>query len=477
MYSERTLKVNGVPVTIDTIRQFVIGADEEVPLISGMRRPYVNLDNAASTPTLSLITDKVNEFFRWYSNVHRGTGFKSKLSSHVFEDARDRVARFVNADLTDSVVLFCKNTTEAVNKLAHRFPFLRGDVVLTSVMEHHSNELPWRAVARVIHIDVGADGRINEDDFREKLKKYGRRIRLVAVSGASNVTGYINPIHTYARWAHENGSQFMVDAAQLAPHRPIDMKPKEAPEHIDYLAFSAHKMYAPFGVGVLIGCRKTFEQGDPEYVGGGTVDIVNLENAYWTDLPDKEEAGTPDIVGAVALAQAITVVESIGWENIIRHETELTRYALENMSAIPKVQIYGDADPANARTRLGVIPFNIEGLDHAFVASVLSHEWGIGTRNGCFCAHPYVKCLLNVSEAEARDMEDRILARDRSTLPGFVRASFGIYNTTEEVDVLCDALKEIANGNYRKDYVLNKERGEYSRPDTDEKFEEYFKLG
>ncbi len=463
-------------ITIHTIRKYIVGVEEEIPLLSGKRRPYINLDNAASTPTISLITEKVNEFLKWYSNVHRGTGFKSKLSSRVFEDARDTIARFVHADLSDSVVLFCKNTTEAINKLAHRFSFQPGDVVLTSVMEHHSNELPWRKVAQVVHIDVTPDGRIDENDFREKISRFGSKIKLIAVSGASNVTGFINPVHTYARWAHAIGAQIMVDAAQLVPHRPIDMKMKGDPEHLDYIAFSAHKMYAPFGVGVLVGCRKTFEEGDPEYVGGGTVDIVNLENAYWADLPDKEEAGTPDIVGAVALAQAIRVIEQIGWDDIIDHESSLTHYALERLKKIPEMTLYGDKELATVADRLGVITFNIKDLNHALVASILSYEWGIGTRNGCFCAHPYVKCLLHVSEAEANDMETRILARDRSTLPGFVRASFGMYNTKEEVDVLCEALSAIAKGKYRDGYLLNKERGEFYRTDVTDEFEKYFSL-
>ncbi len=469
-------KIRDGEISIDTIRQFIVGVEEKITLLDGRRRPYINLDNAASTPTISVITDKVNEFLKWYSNVHRGTGFKSKLSSHIFEEARDTIAKFVHADLSDSVVLFCKNTTEAINKLAHRFPFQPGDVVLTSVMEHHSNELPWRKVARVVHIDVTSDGRVDENDFKEKIALHGSKIKLIAISGASNVTGFINPIHTYARWAHAVGAKIMVDAAQLVPHRPIDMKSKSSPEHLDYIAFSAHKMYAPFGVGVLVGCRQTFEEGDPEYVGGGTVDIVNLENAYWTDLPDKEEAGTPDIVGAVALAQAIRIIEKIGWEDIIDHEASLTHYALEKIKRISGVSLYGGSDLAEVRNRLGVITFNVRDLSHALVASILSYEWGIGTRNGCFCAHPYVKCLLHVDDAESKDMEERILARDRSTLPGFVRASFGIYNTKEEVDVLCDALSAIAGGKYRSGYVLNKERGEYYRTDVNDEFEKYFTL-
>jgi cysteine desulfurase / selenocysteine lyase len=462
--------VTGKTAGTPDFRRFIVGADETVPVAGGGRRPYINLDNAASTPALRPVVDAIVEFSKWYSNVHRGTGYKSRLSSWAFERSRDRVYRFVNASPEDKIVLFTRNTTESINHLAGRFPFRPGDVVLTTVMEHHSNELPWRKAARVVHVDVLHDGRVDEADLRAKLAEHRGRAALLAVTGASNVTGFINPVHAYARWAHEAGAKIFVDAAQLAPHRPIDMKPSGDPEHFDFLAFSAHKMYAPFGVGVLVGDRKVFEQGDPAMVGGGTVDIVNLENAYWTDLPDREEAGTPDIVGAVALGAAIRWIEETGWRGIMNHEAGLTAYALERMSRIPGVTVYGDADPANAAARLGVIPFNVGPLSHALVASILSHEWAIGTRSGCFCAHPYVKCLLDVGAAEARAMEERILARDRSVIPGTVRASFGIYNTREEVDVLCEALEAVAAGRYLDGYLLNKERGEYYRTDMEENF-------
>ncbi len=459
-----------------SLRHLVVGVDEAVPVLGGGMRPYVNFDNAASTPALRPVLEKVNEFLKWYSNVHRGTGFKSKLSSWAFDHSREKIAEFVKGNQPERVVIFAKNTTEAINHLAHRFPFRKGDVVLTTVMEHHSNELPWRRVADVVHIGVLPDGRVDEEDFRRKLTEYRGRVRMVAITGASNVTGYINPVHRWAEWVHAAGAKFFVDAAQLAPHRPVDMRPLSDPGHIDYLAFSAHKMYAPYGLGVLVGERTTFESGDPDMVGGGTVDIVNLENAYWTDLPDKEEAGTPDIVGAVALAAAITFFEDVGWETIIRHESELTAYALERLGKIPGVTLYGDTDPSRAGDRLGVVSFNVRDLSHALTASILSHEWAIGTRNGCFCAHPYVKAIMHVDEVFARTMEEEILRRDRSHLPGTVRASFGIYNTREEVDQLCEAVRAIASGSYRPGYKIDKERGEYYRDDVEEQFARYFPL-
>lgn len=457
-------------------RSYFIGMDETVPLIGGNSTRYINFDNAASTPPLRPVLDSVNTFSRWYSNVHRGTGYKSRLSSWAFEQSRERVYKFVNAAPETDVVLFTRNTTESVNHLSHRYPFKSGDIVLTTVMEHHSNELPWRKVAQVVHINVLPDGRVDDNDFAWKLKHYRGRVALVAVTAASNVTGYLNPVHTYARWTHEAGAKIFVDAAQLAAHRPIDMKDPTDPEHLDFLAFSAHKMYAPFGIGVLVGSRKVFEEGDPDLVGGGSVDIVTLENAYWTDLPDKEEAGTPDIMGAVALASAIRFLSTVGWETIIRHESDLTAYALERLGRIHGISIYGDTDPNTSRERLGVIPFNIDQLPHALVAAILSYEWGIGTRNGCFCAHPYVKSILHVDEQAAKNLEHQILHRDRSMIPGTVRASFGLYNSRSEVDVLAEALEAIAGGKYQEGYILDKERGEYTRPDVKDDYESRLSL-
>jgi selenocysteine lyase/cysteine desulfurase len=254
------------------------------------------------------------------------------------------------------------------------------------------------------------------------------------------------------------------------------MRAQEDPEHLDYIAFSAHKMYAPFGIGVLVGDRRTFETGDPDVVGGGMVDIVSLENAYWSDLPDREEAGTPDIVGVVALGRAIRALEEVGWDAIIRHEAELTGIALRRLQSIEGIELYGDADPDRASSRLGVVPFNVRGIPHALVGAVLSHEWAIGTRNGCFCAHPYVKEILHVTPEDAAAAEASILARDRSALPGTVRVSFGIYNTAGELDVLAEALGAVARGARAHGYVLDRQRGEYTHPAYQTDFSRSFRF-
>ncbi len=462
-------------ITMHDLPGLLIGADTVVPTLHGTRR-YINFDNAASTPTFKPIAESVTAFLRWYSNVHRGTGFKSQLSSWAYEEARDIVAEFVGANLRKQVVIFTKNTTEAINKLANRLRLTKNDVILTTLMEHHSNELPWRRVAHVEHIGLNDDGTISREDFQAKLQKYGQRIKLVAVTGASNVTGYINDLDYFAAETHKIGARIMVDGAQLIPHRPVNMKANDPTHMLDFLVFSAHKMYAPFGVGVLVADKRTFEVGEPDTVGGGVVDIVNLEEAYWTDLPEKEEAGTPDIIGVVALGKAVKMFQSLGWESIIAHEAELTAYALEQLGKIPKVTLYGDTDPKSARNRLGVISFNVEPLPHALVAAILSYEGAIGVRSGCFCAHVYVKTLTHTSDETARQIEKDILARNRTNIPGAVRASFGLYNTREEVDQLISMVRKIAAGDYSKDYEIDREKGEYAPRDFRLRFDEYFKF-
>ena len=238
---------------MDGWRDRIVGLDEEVPLLDERMVPYINLDNAASTPPLREVVDAVQDFLRHYSSVHRGTGFKSRLSTAVYDEAHDTIAQFVGADTRTNTVIFVKNTTEAINKLAFRVPLTRDSVVVSTMMEHHSNDLPWRRRASVVRAGVTPEGRLDEDDVDRLLDEFGERVALLTVSGASNVTGFVQPIHRLARKAHAVGARIFVDAAQLAPHRRIDVKPDDDPEHLDFVALSAHKMYAPFGTGALIG--------------------------------------------------------------------------------------------------------------------------------------------------------------------------------------------------------------------------------
>jgi selenocysteine lyase/cysteine desulfurase len=343
-------------------------------------------------------------------------------------------------------------------------------------MEHHSNDLPWRQKARVYHIGVHNDGSLDEEDFDRLLDQYAGRVKLVAVSGAQNVTGYLNPIHRLAAKAHAAGAKIAVDAAQLAPHRTIDMRPDDDPGHLDFVAIAGHKMYAPYGTGALIGPTLVFAQGLPDQVGGGTVNMVTVDDVHWNSPPDRDEAGSPNVVGAVALAQAILSLQEIGMDALADHEAELTAHILRRLQQIDGLELYGPDDPERAGERLGVIPFSVRGMDHYKVAAALSFEAGVGARNGYFCAHPYLLRLLGISNEEAVLHQREIRNGTRVGLPGLVRISFGCYNTIEEVDHAADALAHIAAGDIEGDYERDPISGAYWPRGFEPEYERYFVL-
>jgi selenocysteine lyase/cysteine desulfurase len=458
------------------MRDKVVGYERQVPLIDGRLVRYVNLDNAASTPALREVMNAVERFMPYYSSVHRGTGFKSRLSTVAYDQAHEIIANFVGANPETNTVIFGKNTTEAVNKLSYRLPVKDGDVVISTQLEHHSNDLPWRRRGQVVHIKATPEGRLDEEDFDRQVDRFAGRIALVAVTGASNVSGFIQPIHRLARKAHNAGAMILVDAAQLAPHRRVDMKPDDDPEHVDFVTLSAHKMYAPFGTGALIGPKHVFMQSAPEYPGGGTVDVVTLDEVNWAGMPDRYEAGSPTVVGAVAMAAAAQVLMETGMDKIAAHEEELIAYTLERLGRIPGVRIYGQSDPSKASEKVGAIPFNLEGVSHFLLSAILGYEGGIGVRSGCFCAHPYVVHLLDLDEVTASSWREQMLLGDKSNMPGMVRASFGCYNGKEDVDRLLEMVECISRGDYQGDYRLTPSTGEYIPTGYVDPLEEHFSL-
>lgn len=464
--------MNGKKLTVADLRSEIVGIGTTVPLLDGTERPYVFLDNAASTPAFKQVLKSIQEFLPWYSGVHRGTGFKSLLATEVFDKAHDIIGQFVGADLTANTVIFTKNTTECVNKLSNRWNFRADDVVISTVMEHHSNDLPWRKNARVVHVGITQDGRMDVGMVREAIRKYKGKLRLVAVNGASNITGLCSPIYDIAQWAHETGAKLFVDAAQLAPHRRIDMLPDDDIRHIDFIALSAHKMYAPFGAGALIGPMSFFEEGEPDVVGGGVVDAVSLDEVAWNHPPHKEEAGSPNVIGGIALAEAASILEAVGMEEIAAHETALLQYAFAKLKRIPRVTLYGPTD--DLTDKVGVVTFNIEGMHNALVAAIIGTEGGIGVRNGCFCAHPYVKKLLNVSPEEDKRLTAEVLAGDKSHLPGMVRASLGCYNNEDDVDALIEILERIVRNEYKGNYTLDRASGAFHAEGFEIPFDKYF---
>jgi len=419
----------------------LVGAHAPVPCLDGAERPYRDLDCAASTPALQTVADRVADFLPWYSSVHRGAGYKSRRATAAYEAARDCVHRFARRPSgRDDIVVLVRNTTEAINHLAYRLRLGPDDVVATTVVEHHANLLPWARVATRRWVECGTEGTFGTDDVVKVLDD-GRPPALLAITGASNVTGWLPPVEEICAAAHERGIPVLLDAAQLAPHRPLPAGP-------DFMAFSGHKLYAPFGAGALIGPRRTFETGDPFLAGGGAVDLVDLDEVIWTEPPEREEAGSPNVVGAVAFGTAMDELERIGWDAIIAHEAALSSRLHDGLRAIGGVHVLGPRahEGPHDRDGLAVAAFTVEGMHHALVAARLSAEFGIGVRHGCFCAHPYLIRLLGVGSEGVARARAAVRRGERSAIPGAVRASCGLGTTAEDVDALLDALRALAAG-------------------------------
>lgn len=428
-----------------------------VPCIDGEERPYLNLDAAASTGALPEVVERVQEFVPWYSSVHRGAGYKSREATEAYEQARVAALSFAGrAPGSGDIAIICRNTTEAINHLAYRLRLEPDDVIVTTVVEHHANLLPWARMCRRRFVDCGPDGTFELDALTEALTLEPRP-RLLAITGASNVSGWLPPVEAIIDAAHNRGIPVVVDGAQLAAHRPL-------PGAADYVAWSGHKMYAPYGAGILVGPRSTFTEGDPFLAGGGAVDLVDLDEVAWTDPPEREEAGSPNVIGAVALHAAIDALGEVGWPAIAGHDDELAKQLRTGLAGIDGVRLLG---PDPKEVTLPLAAFTIDGVPHALVAARLSAEYGIGVRHGCFCAHPYLMRLLGLSSAEIARYRDAVLAGDRSQIPGAVRASAGINTTPSDIGRFLAAVADLAAGRTSPvDYQLDPSTGDYW-PDTD----------
>jgi selenocysteine lyase/cysteine desulfurase len=424
----------------------LVGSGLLVPCLDGVDRPAVELDQAASTQAHPEAAARVAEFLPWYSSVHRGAGFRSRRATAAYESARRTVLAFAARDPDGpDVAIFCRNTTEALNHLAYRLRLSPDDVVVTTVVEHHANLLPWGRVATRRYVECSEAGTFTVQSVCDALDADGPPPALLAVTAASNVTGWLPPIDEIIGAAHQRGVPVVVDAAQLAPHRPL-------PADADFLAFSGHKLYAPYGSGALIGPRSLFETGDPFLAGGGAVDLVGLDEVVWNAPPDREEAGSPNVIGAVALQAAIEAIGGIGWEAIAEHEGALARRLTAGLGGIEGVRLLGplgspSADPAQEPAQtLPVAAFTVEGMHHALVAARLSAEYGIAVRHGCFCAHPYVVRLLGLSDQVVADYRDDVLRGEHLRIPGAVRASAGLGTSGRDVESLVAAVAELAGG-------------------------------
>ena len=416
----------------------LVGGDLQVPLVAGEWVRYANLDNAASAPALRRVADTVAELLPYYGSVHRGAGFASLVSTEAYTAAREIARGFVGAR-ADDLVVFTRNTTDALNLLADALP--PGTTVLTFTGEHHANLLPWRR-GDVRHLGIPASPADALDALEAGLRALGGRTALVSVTGASNVTGEVWPIAEIARIAHRHGARVALDAAQLAAHRPLDIAAWE----VDYVAFSGHKVYAPYGAGVLAGRADWLDAGRPHLAGGGAVRNVTADGVEWATGPARHEGGTPAALGAIAIAAAIGALGEAGWARIQAHEQELLERLLTGLDAIGGVRTYELWE--RGHDRVGVVSFDVAGLDPALLAAALGAEHGIGVRDGAFCAHPLM---------------DHFAARDGGTRHA-VRASVGVGTGADDVDRLLEAVARIARDGPSWSYV---ERGGYVLPDPD----------
>jgi cysteine desulfurase/selenocysteine lyase len=392
---------------------------EDFPILSRTvyNRPLVYLDNGATTQKPRCVVDAItDEYYSVNANVHRGVHFLSQQATELHEASRETVRRFINARSTNEIV-FTRGTTESINLLAYSFGeamMKEGDEVIVSTMEHHSNIVPWQLLAerkgiRLRVIPITDEGELMMDEY-ERL--FTEKTRLVSVMHVSNVLGTVNPVRRIIDIAHSHGVPVLIDGAQSTPHFAVDMQELDC----DFFAFSGHKIYGPTGIGVLYGKEEWLDRLPPYQGGGEMIKNVSFEKTTFNELPYKFEAGTPDYVATHALAKALDYVSEIGMDNIQRHEQELTRYAMERMAEIPGMRFIGTAPEKDA-----VISFLVGDIHHLDMGTLLD-RLGIAVRTGHHCAEPLMR---------------------RMGIEGTVRASFGLYNTKEEVDILVAGIDRV----------------------------------
>lgn len=435
---------------LEALRDAFTGLETEYRLADGSTVSRTYLDSAASNLRLMVADDIVRRALRHYANTHSKLHFGAHVTTHLYHQAHRIVEQFVDASDEYTSVFVGSGVTGGLNRMARVLAERRPDrdLVITTMMEHHANDLPHRKhVGNVDHVPLEKDpdgeaGRVDMDVLRSAIQEHADRLNYVAVTAASNVTGIINPVHEIAKLAHEAGALCIVDAAQSAAHLPLSVQGSGEDEAIDVLCMSGHKIYAPGSPGVVVARKALFEGLEPQQVGGGIVDRVETGRYEIMDeLPDREEAGTPNLPGAFRLAATLYLLGRIGMDVIEDDERQLTQYALERFEAIDGLRIYG-SHRLEIADRIGVITFNLEDLPHGLVTAALNDYFGVSVRNECFCAQPFVRQLLGRTGTTDEQSEDDDCRPD--TQPGMVRVSFGLYNTRADVDTAAEALSDIA---------------------------------
>ena len=388
----------------------------------------INFDNAATTPAFKAVQDEVNEKLEMYGSIGRGSSQKSNYSTDLYNETRDKVLEFVGADPEYYTCFYVNNTTDGLNKLASALVTSKKDLVLTTRIEHHANDLSWRERCKVIYAEVDAKGRVSYAAIENQLKKNKGKVKYVSVTAASNVTGYVTDVHKVAKLAHQYGAKIIVDGAQIVAHRQFSMLGETDDENIDFFVFSAHKMYSPYGGGAVVGLSDVLNAHMPTFYGGGTIKIVGDNWQHYKEAPARYEAGSPNYPGVVGLGKAIDVLHDVGFDAIQAHEKVLNRKLIDGLKQQENVILYGDSE--NIDDRVGVVTFNFSDINSALLADKLSQLGAVATRRGAFCAHPYVWRLMGIPDEAVEQFEN---CTDAKT-PGMIRISFGIYNTEEEVD-------------------------------------------
>ena len=376
-------------------------------------KPLVYLDNAATTQKPRQVIDKISDYYSNYNaNVHRGIHKLSEEASAEYENARSKAAKFIGSKTCE--IVFTKNTTESLNILAYWAlrTLKKGDEVISSVLEHHSNILPWQMLRekgiKVKFVDVNDDGTLKMDQYSKLITK---NTKIVTVAHVSNVLGTINPVKEIGKIAHDAGALFIIDGAQSVPHMSVNVKQLGC----DFLAFSSHKMLGPTGIGILYGTEEALERTTPFLRGGDMIKEVHLDSTKWNDIPWKFEAGTPNIADVIGFGAAVDYLSKLGMDNVRKHEEDLTQHAMKKLD-IKSVKIYGPR-----KNRGGAVSFAIDGVHPHDVATILDQE-GISIRSGHMCAQPLM---------------------ERLDVPALSRASFYVYNTKEEIDKLVAGIEKV----------------------------------
>ena len=419
--------------SIDDLRKLFVGLDKKVNINGKGRIVPINFDNAATTPPFKRVVKRVLETTEYYGSIARGDGQKSQYCSDLYEECRRYILKYFNAPEEIYTAIFVGNTTDGLNKLSNILINNKEDIVITTRMEHHSNDLPWRNKCDLKYVEVNEDGRININEIEELIERYKEKVKYITITGASNVTGYINDIRKISGLIHKYGGKIIVDGAQLVPHKKIYMYKKDSLENIDFLVFSGHKIYAPFGSGAIIGLRKDFNNNLPDTKGGGTVEYVIDNNQLWLNTPEKNEAGTPNLFGAVAIMEAMKEIEKIGFERIEKNEKELLQDLINGLKELNRVKLYADNDCID--DRLGILVFTIDGMKYYEVGEKLSEIKAIGVRQGGFCSHPYTRRVLGIPNNQLQEYINK------NGIPGLVRVSLGIYNSKKEANIFLETVE------------------------------------